>query len=137
MQKTYIMTSPTFDGEVVFNFQYNVLVGYDTTAANLSVEQITYLGKYLPKNLDEIAVFLSKSPTIEFKCMELTFDMFWNRYDEKELSSKKKAHAKWDKMSKTEQQKAYRFIGTYFSRIPYGVRKKYAETYLNSELWNN
>ncbi len=137
MQKTYIMTSPAFDGEVVFNFQYDALIGYDTTGANLSVQQITYLAQNLPRTLNEIQSFLAKSPTIEFKCLELTFEMFWNKYDEKQLSSKKKAQAKWDKITKTEQMKAYRFVDVYFSHIPSGTRKKYAETYLNAELWNN
>jgi len=67
----------------------------------------------------------------------ITFDKFWNRYDDKLNSSKKKTQVKWNKMPAAEQAKAFRYIGKYFASIPSGTRKKYAETYLNAELWNN
>jgi hypothetical protein len=63
--------------------------------------------------------------------------MFWKKYNDKERSSKKRTLAKWNKMSQVEQTKAYNYIQKYFNSIPNGVETKYAETYLNAELWNN
>lgn len=40
-------------------------------------------------------------------------------------------------MTSAEQGKAYRFIGRYIASLGQGIRQKYAETYLNAELWNN
>ena len=67
----------------------------------------------------------------------VTFEMFWQRYDDKLNSSKKRTKQKWDKMKEGERVKAFNFIGRYFASIPQGTRKKNAETYLNAELWNN
>lgn len=68
---------------------------------------------------------------------DVTFDMFWQRYDDKARSSKIKTQRQWDKMPAREQAKAYRFIPNYFASIPQGVCKKYATTYLSDQLWNN
>ncbi len=68
----------------------------------------------------------------------ITFDVFWNKYDHKLLSNKKKSVQKWEKMTEAEQEKAYRFLDKYFYKIlQSGIAKKHVETYLNSELWNN
>ena len=68
---------------------------------------------------------------------EISFDDFWNKYDDKTNSSKKRTEAKWNKMPVAERARAYGYIEYYFINIPRGTRKKYAETYLNDELWNN
>jgi hypothetical protein len=68
---------------------------------------------------------------------EIDFDRFWKRYDDRVNSSRKRTLIKWNKMPKSEQIKAFYFVGKYFASLPPGIRKKYAETYLNDELWNN
>ena len=68
---------------------------------------------------------------------EITFEMFWNRYNEKVRSSKKKAMITWKRLSRADQVKAFNHIRKYEQNIAPGVAKKYAETYLNAELWNN
>jgi hypothetical protein len=71
---------------------------------------------------------------------EVTFEVFWNRYfagRPKDNSSRKRAETKWNRMSKGEQAKAYAYIGLYLGNVAYGTQPKHAETYLNSELWNN
>jgi len=68
---------------------------------------------------------------------QLTFEMFWDRYNEKIRSSRKKALIKWQRMNQEQQILAYLHVPKYEQNIPNGIAKKYAETYLNSELWNN
>jgi hypothetical protein len=69
---------------------------------------------------------------------EITFDMFWNRYDDKIYSSKKRSEAQWNRMSKANRCTAYNYIPRYFSKLPeWQTRKKTAEKYLSDELWNN
>lgn len=62
--------------------------------------------------------------------------MFWDKYNDKIRSSKKKSLKIWDKLTSTDQVKAFTYIHTY-NRHRGNAEKKYAETYLGSELWNN
>lgn len=138
--KRYSLTSESFTGEVVFVFNdFNLLESFDTAAAQLSEPQQVFLLKSLPRDLAELHNLVTKS--ISAKITEIpftiTFDLFWNRYNEKLRSSRKKSLAKWNRLSVTDQAKAYYFIAKYENSILPGVPKKYAETYLNAELWNN
>lgn len=139
--KTYHFTSDAFAGLVVFTFDdQGYLTQYDMTEATLTEEQKVYLLKRLPRHLEEIKQVLGQSKTAKLQLQKkaaVTFDMFWNRYDEKSRSSKKKCKAIWNRFSQAKRDRAYNYIDTYERDIPYGVAKKYAETYLRAELWEN
>lgn len=136
----YSLTSTAFEGEVIFTFNDSgLLESFDSSGAELSEKQQLWILRELPRELAEIKRVLGSSTSAaltEIK-QEITFAMFWNRYDEKIKSSKKKSLLKWSRMNKTEQAKAFYFISKYEMNIPQGVAKKYAESYLNAELWNN
>ena len=68
---------------------------------------------------------------------KVTFEMFWDRYNDKARSSRVKTQRVWDRMPEGERVKAYRYINRYKSSIPQGVCMKYATTYLNDQMWNN
>lgn len=76
-----------------------------------------------------------KAEIVELE-MKISFEMFWNKYDDKLRSSKKKTEKIWNKLTEPNQIKAYYYINTY-NRNRGTAEKKYAETYLNAELWNN
>ena len=138
--KQYQLTSDSIEGWVDFFFDdLGFLVKFDTTNAKLSEDQQIFILKKIPRELDEVKQVIGKSPSARLTEIvdEVTFEMFWNRYDDKVTSSRKKALLKWNKMNKTDQLKAYRYMQTYFNNMPGGTRKKYAEMYLNAELWNN
>jgi hypothetical protein len=136
----YSLTSTAFDGEVLFEFNdAGILQKFDTSAAQLSEQQQLWILKKMPKHLAHVKMILGDSETAtltELK-QDVTFEMFWNRYNEKVRSSKKKAERIWNRLTKTNQVKAFRGIVAYERNIPGGVLKKYAETYLGAELWNN
>jgi hypothetical protein len=138
--KTYLMTSPSFEGEVEFVYNdLDLLQGFDSSRALLSEKQQVWILKNFPRELLEAEKLLKDNPAIKFYELktDITFEMFWSRYNEKVRSSKKKSLAKWSRISKIEQIKCYQFISIYEKSIQSGVYKKYAETYLQSELWNN
>jgi hypothetical protein len=136
----YSLTSTAFDGEVLFEFNdAGILQKFDTSAAQLSEQQQLWILKKMPKHLAHVKMILGDSETAtltELK-QDVTFEMFWNRYNEKVRSSKKKAERIWNRLTKTNQVKAFRGIIAYERNIPGGILKKYAETYLGAELWNN
>lgn len=138
--KRYSLTSTAFNGEVIFEFnEFGLLEKFDLSAAELSEKQQLYILRDLPRELPELNRVLGDSKTAKLTevTSQITFAMFWDRYNEKSRSSKKKSEKRWDRMSKTNQFKAYHFIFKYESNLRPGTVKKYAETYLNDELWNN
>jgi len=137
--RKFILTSDKFKGEVLFEFTDSILSKYDTSNAELSDAQMVYIASVLPKELSGVNVLFEGSASAKFTEIkqEITFEMFWDKYNEKIRSSKKETLKKWSKMSKNEQRKAYNYIKKYFDSIPQGVVKMYATTYLNKELWNN
>lgn len=138
--RTFCLTSTTFNGEVVFEFnEAGLLVNYDTRNADLSESQQLWVLRKMPRELHELQRVIqgSKAAKLTEVNRQITFALFWDRYDEKIRSSKKKALIKWNRLSKTDQAKAFYFIPKYEGSIPQGVAKKYAESYLNAELWNN
>ena len=137
---TYILTSPALAGAVEFRFDPDgALQGLDIRA-ELTAEQRRWLRDRLPASEAEVKQVLGRSRTAKLSKLpeqKVTFEHFWHAYDDKALSSKKGAATKWAKMSAGQQQAAFAYIRKYFAALPPGTRKKYAETYLNAELWNN
>lgn len=141
IMRTYSITSSKFEGEMVAVFDdRHELINLDMSAAEMSLAQKNWMMSNRPITEDMLMEMKSKSPFMKIELIperEVTFEAFWQHYDDKVNSSKKRTKAKWEKMTKTQQTKAYHYIDKYFASLPYGTRKKYAETYLNAELWNN
>ena len=137
----YAMTSTGFEGEVMFEYDdtTGMLLNYDVANATLTPKQQLWLLRRLPRDLAEMQALLHDHPAITFQEIkqEVNFDLFWNRYDDKITSSKKRALKAWDKLTPVNQIRAFNHIRKYEMSLPPGTRKKYAETYLNAELWNN
>ena len=113
------------------------LVMVDMSSVPLSAELWNCIWSKLPATSKAMGKVKGRTGVITELVEEITFDMFWQRYDDKARSSKVKTQRAWDKMPKREQVKAYQFIPRYFESIPPGVCKKYATTYLSDQLWNN
>jgi hypothetical protein len=137
--KTYLLTSTKWHGEIELRYDDDgLLVGYGDRA-ELDDAQFRWFLTNMPSSLNDLQLLVKSTKTgclTEAPPEEITFDMFWQRYDGAVNSSRKRTLAKWQRMSRAEQVKAFRYVGKYFRSIPQGVRKKYAETYLNAELWN-
>jgi hypothetical protein len=68
---------------------------------------------------------------------DLSFEAFYNKYNHK-VSKKSRAEKIWETMNETERAKAIAYIAKYERYLlDSGVNKKYPETYLNAQLWNN
>jgi hypothetical protein len=138
--RTFLITADFFSGEIEFTYSdEGYLTSFNASRATLSEKQHQFIIKRLPQHVSEVAEKLGSISDVRLNEVinKVTFNTFWNRYNEKVRSSKKKAELKWMRMSQGERNKAYYFISKYEASIPQGVPKKYAETYLNAELWNN
>ena len=140
--KTVMITSDKFAGEIELVYDdWDFLVRYDSTGAELNEKQKTLFLKYIPRDDGGLKAMKERFPMlvmteVEF---EVTFEQFWKAYFRdrlKDNSSKKRAEVKWNRMTKRDQVKAYNYIPAYMSKIKAGTEPKYAETYLNAEVWN-
>jgi len=137
----YYMTSGTFEGEIEFHFDYTETLSAIIFNATLKPSHYAFLFKHLPYTVERMETMIAEiksdknSATFTKQTKELTFEDFYNKYDEKALSSKKKTLIRWNNMTKAARVKAFMYINKYFQNLPSGTRKKYAETYLNSEIW--
>jgi hypothetical protein len=139
----YVITSDKTTGEVVFTYNdKGLLIGFDFQLDDSESYMLLWtLNKLIFKWEEE---FKNEVKSLKIRCtkltLEVTFDMFWEKYDHKSMSSKHKTLARWKNLSKTDQIRAFNFISTYNSRrmsmVPCPA-KKLAETYLNSMMWNN
>jgi hypothetical protein len=135
---TYSLTSSKFTGEVLFTYNPDQLLIKFDIKADMTRDQIIWLLKWIPGNYNALLDWKKKYDhlsLVEF-IETVTFEMFWDAYDDKVRSSKKKALKIWVKLATGDQVKAYNYIKTY-NRNRGTAEKKYAETYLNAELWNN
>jgi hypothetical protein len=135
--RIFHLSSIAWSGYIEFIFNDPGLLDKMENHADLSEKQQIFLLKNMPREISELEKLKTANVTITEVKQEITFDMFWIRYDDKLNSSKKRTERKWQKMNDADRVRAFYFIPRYFSNIPAGTRKKYAETYLNDELWNN
>lgn len=141
-RQIFSLTSTKFSGEVIFEFVGGKLAKFDTAGAVLDDRQHDVLLRNLPHTLDGIAAWMARSRNAVFTeiIQQVDFPTFWKRYFQGRAvdnSSKKRAQARFEKMNKVEQLKAFNYIGRYLAQIAPGTVPKHAETYLNAELWNN
>ncbi len=134
----YHITSTSWTGYIELEFNsIGLMVRSDITQAVLNEDQQIWFLRNCRELSELQRVIKGTTATMTEVKQEVTFDLFWNRYDEKIRSSKKKALTTWNRLRKDDQVKAYNYIKKYEGSMAQGVAKKYAETYLNAELWNN
>lgn len=138
-RRFFSITSNEFEGVIVagFNDENDDFASIDLSKAILSKKQHDWFLDNMPKSISVLNQWIQEKRKLKIEEEKITFEMFWEKYGDKRCSSRKKTLAKWNKMSISEQGKAYRFIGRYIASLDPGIRQKYAETYLNAELWNN
>lgn len=126
--------------------QDGVVYGYDQSSGllcQLEIKQclasnvIALVLRQAPLCIDELLAWcrLHKYTVVELQ-QKITFDMLWDKYNDKARSSKKKSQKLWEKLDEANQVKAYYHYDAY-NRNRGNADKKYCETYLRDELWNN
>lgn len=135
--RKFVYTSSHLEGEVTLGYDKETLYlsFFDVSKATLTKEQhVSFLRNFpftLPALNELIAGDKVHRSLTEIKEV-ITFEMFWDKYNHKVMSNKKKALKIWEKMTEAQQFDAYSFLTTYEKEISKsGIAKKHAETYLN------
>lgn len=140
MIKKYHVTSDHFTGFIVYEFNDEILLSsFSLKEADLTEKSQIWFLKHQPRDLAELRDMIQAQPALKITEVPLivSFDMFWNKYSDKDTSSKVRTARIWNKLTEVDQAASYMYIDKYFRNLPNGTRKKYAETYLNAQLWNN
>lgn len=141
--KKLILTSPAFAGElhVVYGPDGSLLL-FDLQPAELTDEQKAFFKQYVPVVYDP-ATFLSYFGKSKLKVVdedyEVSFEMFWEKYDSK--INKDRCKKIWDdtKFGKARQIAAYAGIDRYNRHLAQNPWKSKLnpENYLKNKAWEN
>jgi hypothetical protein len=139
--KRFMITSPRFTGaaEVIYNAA-GLLILIDFTNVVMTVEQLNYFKMKVPSNLatENLADAFNKgSVTVIMADVEITFAMFWVKYDKK--INKKRCEDFWNRMRQDEKVLAYVGIDPYNKYLKnIGWRSKAdPDTYLRNKYFEN
>jgi len=125
-----------------FNYYLNGhLKAFEILSGKLSEKQKTWLKVNFP--FDESVIKeewmkkLRKNFEITVGEPDLSFEAFWDAYDNKK-GKKKMAENTWNKMSKAKRIKAMLYLKRYNDQLRIdNVAKAYPSTYLNQEYYEN
>ncbi len=137
--KRFFVTSEKFMGtaELLYN-EKGTLSKIDMTQANMDENAVVAFKRAVPHNLAILIrnEWCSTGTTVVEADLEVTFDMFWNLYDDK--INKKRCIPLWNKLNKVQQVSAYYGISRYKKYLhKTGVFQLNPENYLRNETWEN
>ena len=136
--RRFNLTSSKFDGEVELIYGADETISViDMSKAKMDGETKRQFKNAVAADVKSIGEKFTKETTIVEKDFEVTFEMFWTKYDHK--INRKRCEQLWAKMSKAEQVKAYYGIDAYneFLRKTEWRKKADPEKYLRSQYWEN
>lgn len=138
--RRFLITSQKFTGtaELLYNDQ-EVLNRIDCTQTDMSADTVAAFKRAVPVLINALLKepWCGADTTIIEADFEVSFLMFWKRYDKK--INKKRAQLAWNKLSKSEQVKAFYGIDAYtkFLKIENWRPKQDPENYLKNLMWEN
>lgn len=138
--KRYMVTSNSFDGELVFKYDLNSLLIAFEIQATLTPSQRDWFFKNLPLNEQTLVVAwpkASKTMRVQEVPEDLSFETFYNRYAYK-VGDKKKCQKLWANLTDENKAKALHAIAKYHKFVEStGTAKVYPERFLSKEYYNN
>ena len=136
--KRFLITSTKFTGtaEIFYNAA-GILNKIDCTDTDMDAYTIAPFKRAVSPTLDDIAKGFSNDVSIVETSIEVKFEMFWDKYKRK--INRKRAEALFNKLSQSDQVKAYYGIDGYNKFLKSeGYRSKQdPDTYLTKRTWEN
>lgn len=133
----YVMTSPKFEGKILFGFRDGFLA-YFENQSTLPELGIRWLFTNFPFMIDNMEDLRGKiSGKLELMPTDLSFDAFWEAYAKK--VNRKRCEPLWKKLSDAERMTCLQSIPAYNSYLKrMGNRAKLdPENYLKREAFQN
>lgn len=137
--KSYHLTTANSPLGIVYTFEQetNTLVGIEVRDMHQAETLAAIFQKAIISFNDFWQHWTSKPGiTLVEITANITFEIFWKKYDDAKRSSKKRSLKLWEKLDEKNRINAYFFFDVYMKNKG-AAEKKYCETYLNAEMWNN
>ncbi len=137
--RRFLITSPNYTGqaEVIYN-DAGTLCRMDVSDTNMGAAMVNGFKGRLCTQVDQItATFEGTAATVIEADFEVSFDMFWKKYNKK--INKSRCILLWGKLDKSMQVMAYMGISQYDKYLKRETwrSKADAETYLRNKYWEN
>lgn len=137
----YLIEFKSVDASALFEYDEDgYLIKYSIDKGKMLAEQSKWVNDQFPYNTTRLQPWIKfKNPNIKVKAVEedLSFAAFYDRYGHK-VSKRSIAEKAWERLDDVNKAKAIAYIAVYETHLAKTkVNKKYPETYLNSDMWNN
>jgi hypothetical protein len=133
----YMLTSKSFEGDVVFGFEGGFLVFFKNSA-KMNELQIRWLFTNFPFTLESLEAISAKiTGKLDLVPQDLGFDAFWEAYGKK--INRKRCEPLWKKLSDAEKMTCLISIPAYngyLKRVSYRPKMD-PENYLRRESFQN
>ena len=141
--KKILLSSKKYGEMASFEYDNDELLKELRILASLQKSQINVIAANCttPTDLAMLVEFIQKKDStaiIEEIAENLSFERFWEEYNHK-VGKKAQVQKKWESMPDTEKAKALKHIKKYnfFLAERPNIERKYPQTYLNAQEWNN
>lgn len=136
--RKFLITSEKFRGtaELVYN-KRDCLQVIDVTNTDLSGDLLKHFKASVPVHITGLESAFSAGTSIVETSFEISFDMFWNAYDQK--INRKRCEQLWTRLSMMERIEAWQGIDKYnlFLKRKEWRNRADPEKYLKEQYWNN
>jgi hypothetical protein len=137
----YIITFTKQEANALFEYNdEGFLMKYELTPGTFDKLQFAWLFSRFPRTLELLEKWkVWNVPNVTIKKVEedLSFQRFYDLYDHK-ISKRSRAETAWNALSRANKALAIAYLPKYEAHLrKTSQNKKYPETYLNSEAWNN
>lgn len=133
----YILTSPSFKGNVVFGFSEGYLVAFENQS-EMNEPQRKWLYTHFPFTLKNLTAIQTQiKGRLDQVPVNLDFESFWDAYDKK--VNRKRCEPLWKKLSEADRITCLRSIPAYNSYLKRmnNRAKLDPENYLKKESFQN
>lgn len=133
----YILTSQKFSGQILLSFNPRGTIScIDLINADIDAHATAHFMRSVPLLESNLPTAFSSEVTIVADNFKVSFDEFWHAYNHK--INKKRCIPLWDKMSVSQQVKAFYGVREYDKYLEKNKRMKCdPERYLRDEMYEN
>ncbi|MGP2571486.1 hypothetical protein ACT4R9_09625 [Ornithobacterium rhinotracheale] len=136
-ERIFVMTSPKFQGSIIFKYGLNGLLKELKVEANFPREWHLHLLRNVAISINAIPKMKSSFETIKLEEMpaDLSFEKFWKTYGNF-AGKKKRCEQLWNALNDTERTQCLNYISIYkIAKSRDGTALAYPETYINNRVW--
>lgn len=136
--RKYLITHKKTKATLLFTFDENSVLKAFKSEIKSSSRTAEFYKSVFPFEEKGLEYFkTNKEFEIELVEQDLSFDAFWNTFNNK-VGNKKRANKLWVSLTDVDKAKALSYIKRYDNILKQSnVQKLYPETYLSQERYNN